>query len=342
MSNKLLFLLFAFNFACHFTSPAACGEVPTHWEEKKNKKTMTMMKTKRRTKKQNHRFRRSKGKVKGSHSKGKGKGKAHISSKTKGKTNKKKTYYPKSYKRSDERKSEDYYIKKDHYNTYEWMEYHDEWRKHKSDDYSDDEKSKPGNKKKMYESSSVYEHSHRSKGKGWKPPKSKPPSMHNTRLVLNLLGSSVGERMSFPGTSEGLQLLCFNDLHLFDLHRNVSIGKANNCISFQTTSSTNSSSFFQLDIISETTVFDIKDGDYCDVNLTFVLVPNIVPKRKGLPGFIVSTTESQPMNNIVFGDGCGFTDDTIGSIRSSGFILVNATMTTFTFDYIYVIDFSSK
>lgn len=379
--TKIIYFLFIISLIFHLTSPAACGEVPTHWKQKKSKlmKTITTSYDSSNSMKMNkwRLIGKSKGRKKVKEGKKSKQGKkgttrqkvkqrTYISPPPSPKTRKgkgKKKYY------DNERKSEDYYIKEDHYQTYEsttrsgggprddeddddWRSANhddDDWRSattnHDDDDWNlkSDDTTSWNNARHNKNKERYHYPRHESKGKGkggsWKPSTRtiKPPSKYK-RLAVNMIGSTVGERLSFPETSEQLQLLCFNDLPLYDLFRNVTIGKANNCISFKTK---NQTSVFQLDIISETTIFDIKDGD-CDANLTFVLVPNIIPKRGGLPGFIVSTTKPQAMNNIVYGDGCGFTEDTIGSVRSSGFILVNVTTASFSFDYIYVVDFDKK
>lgn len=153
------------------------------------------------------------------------------------------------------------------------------------------------------------------------------------RIVINMKGASAGERISFPGTTD-LQLLCFDKIPLYDLFTNAIIGTGNNCFAFTTGGA---SDVVRLNIISETTTFDL---DNCDSIFTFVLVPDIVPTKKGPLGFIVSTVGEEPtMNNII--SGCGLSDDINASMRLSGFIMVNATNTTFSFDYIYVIDFKN-
>jgi len=157
------------------------------------------------------------------------------------------------------------------------------------------------------------------------------------RMLVNMKGANTGERLEFPDTTSDLQLLCFNSLPLYDLNTNQTIGEGSNCISFTATNNDT----IQLNIVSETTTFALEK---CDTKLTFVLVPTFAPIQQGPTGFVVSTTWQQaPSNNIIYSaNECGFTEDTTGSVRLSGFVIVDAIQSTFSFDYMYVIDFMNK
>ncbi len=165
-----------------------------------------------------------------------------------------------------------------------------------------------------------------------KPTPTPLPLQQPRRKVINMKGTSIGERLGFPPGTSDLQLLCFNNLPLYDLNSNTTIGIGSNCISFMTTNNDT----VRLDIISETTTFTLDDN--CDTNFTFVLVPNIVPIQKGPTGFVVSTIGEQGINYLWNVNDCFFSNDTDVSVKLSGFIIVDAINSTFTFDYIYVID----
>ncbi len=169
------------------------------------------------------------------------------------------------------------------------------------------------------------------KGKGYRHgPQKKTPyrlPLQSNRLVINMVGSSIGERITFPESD--LELLCFEELPLRRLDNGNQVGKGNDCISISNTEG-------DVSFISDTTTFDFKGGGF-----TVVTAPFVIPTETDSTKFIVSTeiaSDPPTQNNIVGGNGCF--SEASGSVRLSGFMEGNMTSLDFFFDYIFVMDFT--
>lgn len=144
-----------------------------------------------------------------------------------------------------------------------------------------------------------------------------------TRLVINAKGTSVGDRIIFPGMD--FELLCFS-IPLYRLEKNRGIGIGNSCIAADTSSEI-------INITSDTMEFRLSEG-----NFTSTTKPLFLPTGQETYGFVVSTEFKQFSNNVVNGEG--IFNGSSGDVRLSGFFEGNwRNSSRFMFDFIYVIDF---
>ncbi len=170
------------------------------------------------------------------------------------------------------------------------------------------------------------------KGKGYRHGPQKHPAyrlpLQSNRLVINMVGSTIGERITFPESE--LELLCFEDIPLRRLDNGHQVGKGNDCLSISNIEG-------DISFISDTAIFDFKGGGFTVVTAPFVMPTDIDGTK-----FIVGTeiANEAPNQNIVGGDGCF--SEASGSVRLSGFLQGNMTSLEFFFDYIFVVDFTTE